>query len=267
MELATMTITPQLARLWLEMNIGNRNVNAKKVEEYAQEMRKGAWQQNGETIKIGDQRLIDGQHRLMACVAANVSFVSAVAHISNDVFTTVDIGIGRTPGQMAQIAGIPNSNAVMASIKKSLLYKASIGQLTVNESYLDEYLTKKKLIELYQSDEQTWIKAVSLGDAVYRNIGVLNRSNLIACAYIFLKSNPGKADEFFKQLASGEGLVKDHPCLTLRNDATRRAHLKLTDAWWHECVRIVHAWNAFISRRLLKSIRHNVKHPVPTYLA
>ena len=267
MKLITMTITPQIASLWLETNVGNRNVNTKKVEEYAQEMRKGTWQLNGETIKIGNQRLIDGQHRLMACVAANASFVSAVAHVSNDVFTTVDIGIGRTPGQIAQIAGIPNSNAVMASIKKSLLYKASIGQLTVNESYLDEYLTKKKLVELYQSDEQTWLKAVAMGDSVYRNIGVLNRSNLIACAYIFLKADPAKAQEFFTKLASGEGMVKDHPCLTLRNDATRRAHMKLSDAWWHECVRIVHAWNAFISRRLLKNIKHNAKHPVPDYLA
>jgi len=66
----TQTITPQQARHWLEHNNNhNRHLNPTTVKKYASDMREGNWQMNSMPIVFSDTgQLLDGQHRLAACV-------------------------------------------------------------------------------------------------------------------------------------------------------------------------------------------------------
>lgn len=65
------TITPDIAKTMLGENVNNRRISHDNVNMFAREMRNGEWRFNGEAIKFSkDGRLLDGQHRLLAVIAA-----------------------------------------------------------------------------------------------------------------------------------------------------------------------------------------------------
>jgi hypothetical protein len=67
-------ITPDMAADLLAVNVSNRNVRQRRVDQYARDMQVGRWQPTGEPITISDTgKLLNGQHRLMAVVQAGVT--------------------------------------------------------------------------------------------------------------------------------------------------------------------------------------------------
>jgi hypothetical protein len=104
----TMEITPELAQKWLERNDENqRSIRKDDVRKYAEHMKNGEWEQNGETIKFDTEgNLLDGQHRLLACIKAGVPFTTiVVTGISNAAKMTIDVGTPRTPRDVLRFGG------------------------------------------------------------------------------------------------------------------------------------------------------------------
>lgn len=65
------TITPEKAKTLLVMNTKNRKLSRKLVQKYASDMAAGRWPYNGDPIRVSVSNvLLDGQHRLEACIAA-----------------------------------------------------------------------------------------------------------------------------------------------------------------------------------------------------
>lgn len=88
------TITPKMAEEYLKHNKINRTLKDKRVTSYANDMKDGAWQLNGEAIrfnKSGD--LIDGQHRLNAIIRANKPIQTVVMRGINDTVSVYDRGL------------------------------------------------------------------------------------------------------------------------------------------------------------------------------
>ena len=117
----TKTITPAMAKAMLDesQNLGasNRRVSQQHVDLYAEEMRHGRWKLNGVAIKLDEQgAILDGQHRLQACVAAGIPFQTIVmSGVPRDTFDTLDCGRARTTSQVLQMADV-KYNALIASI-------------------------------------------------------------------------------------------------------------------------------------------------------
>ena len=91
-------ITPHVAEQLLSVNADEqRNVNKRRVDQYATDMAKGLWKANGEPIIIDERgRLIDGQHRLRAVVASGVTIEAlVVSGVSKDSYKTLDQGMNR----------------------------------------------------------------------------------------------------------------------------------------------------------------------------
>lgn len=66
------TVTPELARKFLEKNTKNRKIDWRKVKSYADMMKSGAWQKNPEGISFYENgTLRNGQHRLYAVIEAD----------------------------------------------------------------------------------------------------------------------------------------------------------------------------------------------------
>lgn len=91
-------VTPTHAETWLSRNPNNRNIRKGMVEAHARDMLAGRWILNGESVKIDDTgHLLDGQHRLSAVVAAEVSVpMIVISGLPADVMATVDAGTKRT---------------------------------------------------------------------------------------------------------------------------------------------------------------------------
>jgi len=105
-------ITPSIAVEMLKRNTNNfRNLRERKVSELALEMQSGRFRFNGDTICFGtDGSLIDGQHRLHACVYSGVSFYAIVVEgLDPRTAMTKDVGIKRQAADYLRHRNIPNA--------------------------------------------------------------------------------------------------------------------------------------------------------------
>ena len=76
---AVMTITPQIAQEWATLNTRNRPVRYAKVAQFARDMKAGRWHMTGDPIQFGiSGRLLNGQHRLWACIMSDTAFETVV---------------------------------------------------------------------------------------------------------------------------------------------------------------------------------------------
>jgi len=101
-------VTPDMARRWLAGMVLNRHLRKKDVRKIAADMRAGRWRVTHEAIAVGtDGRLIDGQHRLTALVAAGVSVEMLVAsNVPADAMGVINTGSKRDARDTVIIAGL-----------------------------------------------------------------------------------------------------------------------------------------------------------------
>lgn len=117
------TITPMMAQAIInkskELGFKNRNVSERLVNRYARAMENGQWFINGEGIAIDtDGRLVNGQHRLLACIKAKMPFITTVCEgVDPKAFATYDSGRSRDASQVLAIDGVPYYNAVSSIIR------------------------------------------------------------------------------------------------------------------------------------------------------
>ena len=111
MDTKVMTITPDMAREWLELNMkNNRPVLKATVHSYARQMRNGTWSLTHQGIAFDeDGKLVDGQHRLSAIIEANIpvqmNVTRGVERKPGEIFT-IDMGRKRTYQNAVSMGGI-----------------------------------------------------------------------------------------------------------------------------------------------------------------
>jgi len=120
-------ITPEVAKNWLALNHNFRRLDTKRARYFAQQIRHGGWQMNGETIKFDAAgNLIDGQHRLQACVIAGVPFRSLVVWGAiSDLH--VDTGKPRNFSDVLNSRGESNAHVLAAGLR--LLHRHLSGSM------------------------------------------------------------------------------------------------------------------------------------------
>lgn len=118
-------ITPAKARQWLaKLFKGQRGVSITHVKVLAAEMRKGVWMDTSDPVKFDwYDRLVDGQHRLMAVVESGVTIETTVtwgvdpkAYLHMDENTKV-----RDAG--AYLVGFKNPKAAVSAYRVLLDYE------------------------------------------------------------------------------------------------------------------------------------------------
>lgn len=87
------TVSPELARLYLEGNTENRNVRESRVKMLAEVITRGEWVTTHQGIAISSNgRLLDGQHRLLAIVKAGKSVdVMVTTGADESSFSAIDL--------------------------------------------------------------------------------------------------------------------------------------------------------------------------------
>lgn len=95
-------ITPNTAKAYLQRNTNNyRTPTRTLIDKYAKDMASGLWKLNGEPIIFAQNgMLLDGQHRLLACVKANCPFSTLVVRGADNDTTIIDVGGSRTATQI-----------------------------------------------------------------------------------------------------------------------------------------------------------------------
>jgi len=132
-EVSVQLITPEDAKTLLQTNVNNRNLSRRRVEMYANDIKRGMWKLTGDSIKLaknpktGEVRLIDGQHRLHAIVSANVAVQTVVATgLDEDAFSVIDRGKTRTYNDVLNMSKIKNANTVASFIRPVIVLQAGM---------------------------------------------------------------------------------------------------------------------------------------------
>lgn len=206
-------ITPVVAAEYLRAyNVGNRNPNKGQVAYYAKMMQAGEWELNGESIKFSapcpEIRLLDGQHRLMACVEANVPFETLVVRdVEEKTFDTLDQGWLRKKGQIFKIADIPNATNIAAAINRYLTmgYTKVTSMDTTHDGHVK--LSPREVLEEYKKDPAYWQHIHTAASQMYSRAHLLSQSE-ISSIIAHLNRRAGHdlsfVLEFFEQLFYSE---------------------------------------------------------------
>lgn len=114
-------ITPEMAAALLKKNSINRPLRTKRAEFYAQQMRDGSWTISESAICVSpDGRLLNGQHRLKACILAGIPFRSIVRYnVPLSEYQNMDAGMPRTDGDAL---GIDDRLAQLAKYMLTLAF-------------------------------------------------------------------------------------------------------------------------------------------------
>lgn len=233
------TITPAKAKALLTRNPTNRRITEGTLADYTRDMRNGRWELNGETLKIAeDGTLIDGQHRLLACVAADLPFKTYIAYsVEKSTFDTIDIGRKRTNGDMLSMDGVANATATAAAIRWVNAYKTNKG------SPNNITLSSRDIREKYAEDPQAFDYATTRGRTAVS--GLAPPAIGAAMFYLMGKKSISQTEHFFEALHTGAGLSGGSPILALRNrllnSKSGRARLLPLEV----AIIMTRAWNAF----------------------
>lgn len=112
-------IFPERAQRLLEGNIDNRPVMKRHVKTLQQVIERNEFVFNGEPIIVSSSgRILDGQHRLMACVAAGMPIETLlVSGVSSNVFATIDQGKQRSCQSILQMSGEVRASRLASTLR------------------------------------------------------------------------------------------------------------------------------------------------------
>lgn len=243
-------VTPDLAYEWLKRNRKNRRLRQRRIDGYARQMSIGRWKLNGETIVFDrNGNLIQGQHRLHACIKAGVPFTTLIVRgVEADVFSTLDQHGKRTTADNFDLVGEVNSAVLAAAATKlvlyerGLLYTGGAGDRDVSvEDALEALDRHSNLRESVQ---------------VARSVGRLAPPSMLTTLhYLFAGNDHELAGWFFNALATGEKLRKTDAVYLLRErlifNGASKARLREKDL----AALVIKAWNAHRSGKAIKTLR------------
>ena len=229
-------ITPESAAEMLQLNKNNRPASATSVKFLAREIREGRWQVNGDTITFADDRLIDGQHRLMAVIESGIPISTFVVRgVPSESFLTKDSGRKRGAADALAIIGVNYSNSVAASLKQVWLYYKT-GKLD-NTGIAP---STSILIEFYE--KHTGItRSVQL---IKTRTNLVQNSLLSALHYLFSQKDQDAADQFMNDLCTGANLDPYDPVFLLRKRLLENLSSTLKIPFYSLGALIIKAWNA-----------------------
>lgn len=241
------TITPEIAKELLSRNSGNRSINDVHVNRLAKQMSNNQFDLNGDAIRITDDgSLIDGQHRLSACVKSGVSFQSLIVRgLPKKAFLTIDQGKHRSHGDTLSALGEKNGKDISSALK--IIERYFTAGLPVGR----KNFTNSDMVDLL--DKYPDVRSC-LGGVTHPK-GLFPRSIAIACNYLFRIRDEELASRFFDELISGTRLDEGSPVYILRERLMRNAMSKAKLKPEYIMALMIKAWNALRSGREIKSLR------------
>lgn len=241
----TVTITPDMASALLDKhaNDKNRTLRQRKIEKYAADMRAKQWDLNGETIIVGsDKTILDGHHRLWACVMAETAFVTALVRgVDPEKFKSIDTGAARSPADVIHIAGTKKYQRQIATACQ-LILRYNAGKVMHNKT-----ISGREISDYFDNhpDVETWIELTCKGPvkAFAPYMG--------AVLYLAANRHRSKCVEFAEDFVTGAGLQKGSPILALRNRFMGADRLSTQERF----ALVIQAWNAYVENRPLQRMQ------------
>lgn len=247
-EVTIQMITPEDAAVLLKTNVNNRKLSRRRVDMYANDIKRGMWKLTGDTIKLaknpktGEVRLIDGQHRLHAIVAANIPIQTVVATgLQEDAFSVIDRGKTRTYNDVLNMSNIKNSNTVASMVRPIIVIQAGMNPFGAGI----ELVTPEDVVQFSKDNDEIVQWAANRSFKMREH---LSGSGTAWAMFMYLladKHGIKVAETFTDSVLSGVGFREGDPRAALRNWIVRNfAKFKGTSRGAYDmCAMMIRGYN------------------------
>lgn len=249
------TVTPDMAKKWLEKTKLNRRLSDNNVNYLVSQMKSGSWMLTGDTIKFGnDGSLLDGQHRLSAIVKHGESVRIMVCEgLNPEVFQVLDTGKSRSAADVLTAAGHKYSHNLASVGRAIILYQA--GRYNSGSGGDNRYKATNKAILDFVNKRDDLLEMVTFcQNHVYQYFRFIPLSTLGMLYFVLSKKNQTKCDEFFTKYATGVDLSESNPIRLLREklikDSTNKSKLNARD----KAALIIYTWNNFVQGKRVSQL-------------
>lgn len=209
---SVVTVTPELAKKWLEGMVENqRNPSERSVLKYSRAMSEGKWETASPLSFNSEGQLIDGQHRLLAVIKAKRSIDFIVLHgLAKTAIHALDMGVSRTAAHLARLKGLSLTNAHLAVL--NCCFYAPSGGMRVSP------FSKQEQVELAEKHFDALDFAVRKRGS---DLGVYFSPYFAPVARAYYSENHKRLEQFLQVLHSGftvsENPNDDLAAIALRN--------------------------------------------------
>lgn len=259
------TVTPIMAKEYLERNAKNRPVSLRKVEQYTRDMREGKWKQSGDPIRFainGD--LLDGQHRLMAIIKAKTAIPCVcIFDLDESVFEVIDTGKVRSAADLLGIQGIKNRVAIAASARHQYLYINGV---------FDGHDTPQLFVRPTNQDIMTIVKTYpALIESAHKMAGYDVLRGLLPPSLIgffhmnFCRIDQEKGEEFFLILDGRVTADVRSPVMLLRQRLIENKIAKQKMKQTEKAAITIKAWNSFYANKPMGKLAYKVNETFPVF--
>ncbi|MCL2349659.1 MAG: hypothetical protein FWC50_15520 [Planctomycetaceae bacterium] len=204
----TVYVSPELAKKWLEeCNVFNRPINQEVVDMYVRQIKSGLWRRTHQGVAFTDKKsLLDGQHRLMAIVIAQVTVPMLIfMEEPKENYEYIDCGRNRSN---LEIVRMSSRNETLKLMHTQTLKAMLAGRHCKGNKY-----SNAELGALYRRYSAAVDFAVAqLGDYPVKQINDPTVRGVIARACYYL--NKDQLIDFCNLL---KGQSQDHPAAKMVN--------------------------------------------------
>lgn len=246
-----MDVDPDQAKVWLELNANNRNTKKGNLSKITRAMELDEFRFVGDPVRFDNEgRLIDGQHRLIAIIRSGTNQTLLVmTGFAPEAQLYVDQGSSRLAGDQVKIAGVAErAGNDWASIAR-LALRWDAEDLTTNILVP----SNPEIVAFCAEHQEEMGLAVTAAKAQYTR--VKGRVPVAGATHFFAHQIDGQlCVEFFRKLATGEGLHVGDPVFALRDALlTRKSRDRLTVL--EELALYVSAWNSKRAGRMVQRLQ------------
>jgi hypothetical protein len=252
-------ISPDQALAWLETaNTMNRPVMSGRVAMYANDMKAGRWVFNAQAICFdANGNLIDGQHRLWACVESSIPLIAVVARgLPKIAQNTIDIGARRTAGQAAHLSGITNGNALAAIARLILTYDRYDKQFGKTGRAPTQTEVSTYTIENWREMDAALRISMKCGKPLH----VATIAGF--CYFVFSRIDQKAADAFFDKLIKG-GCPNTDPLFHLRERLLQHTNARYTVRREDVIALFFKCWNYHRQGRPMRHLANKANEALP----
>lgn len=249
-------ITPELAAKLLKANVKNRRPKRNVVLKYAKDMIEGRWKVDTyELIKISKtDKILDGQHRLMAVVKANIPIYFHIVYgLEDSVFDVLDTGSVRNATDVFKINGIPLDSTLPSVI--GFYYNLKDGGTTKGQN-VHIRKTNAELLEIYLLNPEYWQHIGHRAHSLYHSFAkILPPSHIGGFIAFFNDFNSDDSEEFMNQLCTGSN-IKIEIINILRNKLiTEKISVHKLNVTT-KIAFIIKSWNAYRMKINIKILKY-----------
>lgn len=254
-------ITPEIAREYLKANTANRPMSNVHIERIAQQMAKGQFILNGESIIFSDEGvLMQGQHRLAACIKSNTSFQTVVVRgIPYNAFFTLDSGRARSISDVFAIQGTPDYSKMSSIVNSYIRLHTGINSYTGRESMKNLMSTKKDIFDVYQKHIELFTEIKLFSNRCYDKLRLLKMAEIggiMAYLIIDLKHPQDFVESFFTMLFFNSN-VSNEAVNILRTKLINDLASERRMTPKYKLSIIIKCWNAYVENKEVKVLSYN----------